>query len=102
MEIPLSHYLITSLFILCIGFLIVISKNNIIAILIGIEMMFNSGIMNFVVYSNYYQDIHGQILVLFILCITVSETILALVIMIKVFNHYNTIDMKNNELIQDI
>jgi NADH-quinone oxidoreductase subunit K len=51
--IPLSHFLIISACLFCIGLYAVLTKKNAIQILIGIEFMINSAVLNFVAFGKF-------------------------------------------------
>ena len=48
MNISLDHYLMLSAFLFAIGLCGALSRKNAIIVLIGIEIMFNAGILNFI------------------------------------------------------
>jgi len=69
-------------------------KKNIIAILMGIELMFNAANINLVALSQYdAAQIEGQILTLFIVIIAAAEAAIALAIIVKVVRSYQTTDI---------
>ena len=77
-----------------IGIAIVLVKKNIIAILMGIELMFNAANINLVALSQYdAAQIEGQILTLFIVIIAAAEAAIALAIIVKVVRSYQTTDI---------
>ncbi|MGN0003320.1 MAG: NADH-quinone oxidoreductase subunit NuoK, partial [Sphingobacterium composti] len=49
--ITLTHFLVVSACIFCIGLYTVLAKRNAIMILVGIELMINAAILNFVAFS---------------------------------------------------
>lgn len=86
-------------FLFCVGTIIILTKKNAIFILIGLELMFNASIINFVHFSEADILMQGQMAALFIMVLAVIETALALAIIFKVYKHYQTVDLdKINEL----
>ncbi len=69
---------------------IVNRRNNIILILISIELMFLSINANFIVFSNYLDDLFGQIFSLFVLTVAASEAAIALAILVVYYRLRNT------------
>ena len=78
--IPIDYFLYLSSFLFCIGFAIVLSQKHIIAILMGIELIFNAANINLVAFSRYDLQLHGQIFSLFVMIIAAAETAVALTI----------------------
>ncbi len=70
--------------------------------LIGIELMFHAASFNFMLFSNYDPEgIQGQTFVLFIVAMVVCETVVALAIMLKVYQHYQTIALDQLQHLQE-
>ncbi len=88
----LSDYLILSsvLFSIGIGGLF-INRKNIILLLMCLEMILLAVNTNFVAFSYYAKDIHGQIFVFFILTIAAAEAAIGLAILVAVFRQKNSI-----------
>jgi len=87
-------YLILSSIIFSIGFLgIFINRKNIISILMSIELMLLAANINFVGFSNYLDDLYGQIFALFVLVVAAAEAAIGLAILIIFFNKSGTISV---------
>ena len=68
MEIPITYYLYLSITIFTIGLIgVFLNRKNLIILLMSIELIFLSSSINFVAFSNLYQDLVGQVFVFFIL-----------------------------------
>lgn len=80
--IPLSWYLILSAVLFTIGMIGVLTRRNILLILISIELMLNSVNINFVAFSHYLQSLTGQIFVIFVITVAAAEAAVALAIII--------------------
>ena len=81
-----SNYLILSTIIFSIGFLgIFINRKNIISILMSIELMLLATNINFVGFSNYLNDLSGQIFAMFILVVAAAEAAVGLAILTVFF-----------------
>lgn len=98
--IPLSHFLIISAILFCIGLYAVLARRNAIQILIGIEFMINAGILNFVAFSRYDRlNSGGQVFALFAIVLAAAAAAVALAIILNLYKKYNTIDLsKVNQL----
>ncbi len=94
--ISLTHFLIVSASIFCIGLYAVLAKRNAIMILVGIELMFNAAILNFVAFGK-YDRLHygGQIFALFAIVLAAAAVAVGLAIILNVYRHYKTINPDN-------
>ncbi len=83
MTFELNKFLIISILLFLIGILgIFLIKKNIIVILMSIELMLLAININFVIFSIYLDDIHGQIFALFILTVAAAESAIGLAILV--------------------
>lgn len=90
--ISLTSYLIISLILFIVGITVMIARKNIVAILLGIELILNAAALNFVAYSRYLsQDMDGHIFALFIIVIAAAEAAVGLAIVIRFFQIKETI-----------
>ena len=91
--IPLSHFLIISAVLFCIGLYVVVTKHNAILVLIGIEMILNAAILNLVAFGKYDKlNNNGQIFAIFAIVLAAATTAVALAIILNVYRRYKTID----------
>jgi len=91
--IPLTHFLIVSACIFCIGLYTVLSKKNAIMILVGIELMINAAILNFVAFGRYDKISYcGQIFGLFAIVLAAAAVAVGLALVLNVYRHYKTIN----------
>lgn len=93
-EPVLIHFLIVSAILFSLGLLAVITKRNIIMVLMGVELILNSANINFVAFSRFTElSLDGQMIGLFIIIIAAAEAAVALAIVLNVFNRFNTINL---------
>ena len=91
--IPLSHFLIISAVLFCIGLYAVLTKKNAIQILIGIEFMINAAVLNFVAFGRFDKiNRGGQLFALFAIVLAAAGVAVALAIILNVYKHFKTID----------
>lgn len=94
--ISITHFLIVSAFIFCCGLYAVLAKRNAIMILIGIELMINAAILNFVAFGRYDKSNYGgQIFALFAIVLAAAAVAVGLAIILAVYRHYKTINPDN-------
>lgn len=71
-----------------------IIKRNLIMIIICIELLLVSIQLNFIVYSFNYDDLFGQLFILFILTVAAAEVAIGLAFLIVYYRLRGTIDSK--------
>lgn len=95
----LSIYLICSAIVFCLAILcILINRKNLIFLIMCIELMLLAVSTNFVVYARLWNDINGQIMILFVLAGSAAEMAIGLTIVIKLFkirDSINIMDLSN-------
>ena len=79
-------FLIPSLFMFCCGVYGFLTRRNMIAMLISLELMLNSVDMNFVVFNRFLcpGEMEGMFFTLFAIAIAAAETAVAIAIIINV------------------
>ena len=86
MEIPITYYLYLSITIFTIGLVgIFLNRKNLIILLMSIELIFLSSNINFVAFSDLYQNLVGQVFVFFVLTVTAAEAAVGLAIILIFF-----------------
>jgi len=98
--ITLTHFLAVSACIFCMGLYAVLAKKNTIMILVGIELMINAAILNFVAFGKYDKvNYGGQVFALFAIVLAAASVAVGLAIILTVYRKYKTINPeKINEL----
>jgi len=92
--ISLSHYLVLGGLLFVISILgIFLNRKNVIILLMAIELMLLAVNMNFVAFSHYLGDIHGQVFVFFILTVAAAESAIGLAILVVLFRNLRTINV---------
>jgi len=91
--ISLTEFLIVSAILFCVGLYMIVSKQNAIQVLVGIELMLNAAILNLVAFSKYDRfNNGGQMFALFAIVLAAATTAVALAIILNVYKQYKTID----------
>lgn len=84
--ISLTSYLVISFFMFLVGIIVMISRKNIIAVMLGIELILNAAALNFVAYTKFSNNnIDGHVFSLFIIMIAAAEAAVGLAIVIRFF-----------------
>ena len=95
MEIKALFYLLPALFMFCCGVYGFITRRNMIAMLISIELMLNAVDINFAVFNRYLYPgaLDGMFFTLFAIAIAAAETAMAIAIIINIFRAVKNIDV---------
>jgi NADH-quinone oxidoreductase subunit K len=95
-EIGLTHYLMLAAIVFVIGvFGIFLNRKNIIVILMSVELMLLAVNINFVAFSAYLNDLHGQVFALFILTVAAAEAAIGLAILVTFFRNKGAIAVED-------
>ncbi len=90
--ITLTSYLFISLVLFLVGVMVMLARKNIVAILLGIELILNAAALNFVAYSRFVtNNLDGHIFALFIILVAAAEAAVGLAIVIRFFQIKETI-----------
>lgn len=91
------YYLVPSLVMFTCGVYGFITRKNLIAILISLELMLNSVDINFVVFNRFLfpGQMEGMFFALFAIAIAAAETALAIAIVINIFRAVKNVDIQS-------
>lgn len=97
MELTLIWYLIPSLVMFCCGVYGFVTRRNMIAMLISLELMLNAVDMNFALFNRFLfpGEMEGMFFTLFAIALAAAETALAIAIIINVFRVSDNIDVRD-------
>jgi NADH-quinone oxidoreductase subunit K len=91
--IPLEQYIWLSSILFSIGLMGVMFRRNIIAILMCIELMFNSVNLLLTAFSAYHSDPSGQVFVFFIMIVAAAEVAVGLSIVVMMKRNVDSVDI---------
>jgi len=86
-----GHYLALSAALLLVGTIGVLTRRNIVIILMSVELILNAANINLVVFSDHFGNMSGQIFAIFVITVAVAETAVALGILIALFRNKETV-----------
>ena len=97
MDLTMLNYLVPSLVYFACGVYGFITRKNLIAILISLELMLNSVDINFVVFNRFLfpGQMEGMFFALFAIAIAAAETALAIAIVINIFRAVKNVDIQS-------
>jgi NADH-quinone oxidoreductase subunit K len=88
--LDLSHYLIVSAVLFCLGLLGVIVRRNVLVIYMSLELMLNAGNLALVAASRFNNNHNGQILVFFVITVAAAEVAVGLALIVALYRRRQT------------
>ena len=82
MTIPFTHMLSLAILLFMMGAACAMTRKNLFMILIGVEVMLNAAGIAFVAAAMRWQDMNGQIMVLFVMTAAAAEIAVALALIV--------------------
>jgi NADH-quinone oxidoreductase subunit K len=95
----LTQSLVLSGILFSIGVLGVVIRRNAIILFMCVELMLNAVNLSFVALSRAV-GIEGQVFVFFVISVAAAEAAVGLAIVIAIFRHFESVDMKNFSLLK--
>ena len=96
MTLTLGHFLTLGAMLFALAVVgIFLNRKNLIVLLMAIELMLLAVTMNFVAFSSYLGDMHGQVFVFFILTVAAAESAIGLAILVLLFRNKSSIDAED-------
>jgi NADH-quinone oxidoreductase subunit K len=94
------HYLALSAALLLVGAIGVLTRRNIVVILMSIELILNAVNINLIAFSNHFGSVTGQIFAIFVITVAVAEAAVGLGILIALFRNKETVQADEIELLK--
>ena len=95
MDLSILWYLVPSVIMFACGVYGFITRKNMIAMLISIELILNSSDLNFVIFNRYLfpGSMEGMVFTLFAIAIAAAETAVAIAIIINIYRKLGSTDI---------
>lgn len=95
MDLSILWYLVPSVIMFACGVYGFVTRKNMIAMLISIELILNSSDLNFVIFNRYLfpGSMEGMVFTLFAIAIAAAETAVAIAIIINIFRRLGNTDI---------
>jgi NADH-quinone oxidoreductase subunit K len=98
--ITTTHYLLLSVALLAIGTIGVLTRRNIVIILMSIELILNAVNINLVAFSRHFNSVDGQVFAIFVITVAVAEAAVGLGILIALFRNKATVQADEIEILK--
>ena len=92
MIVPFGHVLVLAGILFSLGIFCVVARRNLIMIVLGVEIMLNAAAIAFVGSTAHWQDLEGQVFVLFILAVAATEVSVGLAMIVYAFRRTGSFD----------
>jgi NADH:ubiquinone oxidoreductase subunit K len=91
------YYLALAAVLFSIGLFGVLTRRNVIGILMSLELMFNAANINFVAFNKFIATdaLVGQMFALFIVVVAAAEAVVGLAIVLLIYRNWRGINMDN-------
>lgn len=98
----LSHYLALSGMLFAVGIFGVLTRRNIIGILMSIELMLNAANINFVAFNRflYPGQYLGQVTVVFIITLAAAEVVVGLALVMAIYKNLKSVYVEDYNILK--
>ena len=94
--VGLAHFVVLATVLFAIGLVgIILNRKNIIALLMSIEILLLAVNINFVAFAHQWQNLAGQVFVMFVLTVAAAEAAIGLAIVVVFFRLRANIDISS-------
>ena len=95
-----THYLVVAAALFAIGTIGVLTRRNVVIVLMSIELILNAVNLNLVAFSRMYGDLGGQVFSIFIITDAAAEAAVGLGILIAFLRNKETINADEIDLLK--
>ncbi|MGH7442333.1 MAG: NADH-quinone oxidoreductase subunit NuoK [bacterium] len=101
-DIGLAHFLLLSAALFCVGLYGVLTRRNVVSVLMSLELMFNAANLNFVAFNDYLHPgaLSGQMVVLFTITIAAAEATVGLALVVSIFRARRSVLLEHVDLLK--
>lgn len=101
--IPMEYYLVVSSIMFFAGIYGFITRKNLIAVLISVELVLTSTDINFAVFNRFLfpQQLEGMFFTLFSIGVSAAETAVAIAIIINIYRNIKSTEVRNLKNLKD-
>jgi NADH-quinone oxidoreductase subunit K len=90
---PLIFPLALAGILFCIGIVGFLVRKNAIVIFMSLELMFNAANLVFITFANYFNNVDGQVIVIFIMTTAAAEVAVGLALIVSIFRTRHSISV---------
>jgi NADH-quinone oxidoreductase subunit K len=94
------HYLILGAALFLLGVIGVLTRRNVVIVLMSIELILNAVNLNLVAFSRMWGELHGQVFAIFVITDAAAEAAVGLGILIAFFRNKETVNIDEVNLLK--
>ncbi len=98
--VPIDHAIALSAVLFVLGAIGALTRRNLIAILMSIELMLNAANLAFVAFSRLHADPSGQLFVLMVIVVAAAEVAVGLGIVLALFRNRESVNVEDASLLK--
>jgi len=100
MIVPYGHVLLLAGVLFVLGLVCAVARRNLVMVLLGVEIMLNAAGIAFVGAALRWQQLEGQVFVLFIMTIAAAEVSVGLALIVRAYRRTGSIDQNTYDLLK--
>lgn len=100
MEVTTTHYVVLSTLLLSIGVIGILTRRNILVLLMSVELILNAVNINLVTFSAVHQQVNGEVFSIFVITVAAAEAAVGLGILIALFRNKHTVHADEIDLLR--
>lgn len=98
--IPVHYYLFLGMALFTVGVVGVLTRRNVVIVLMSIELILNAVNINLIAFSQMYGTVHGQVFAIFVIADAAAEAAVGLGILIALFRNRETVNADEMDLLK--
>ena len=98
--ITTTHYMMLSAALFTLGVIGVLTRRNVIIVLMSIELMLNAVNINLIAFSHQLQNVVGQVFAVFVIVIAAAEAAVGLGIILAFYRNKETVNIDEMNLLR--
>jgi NADH-quinone oxidoreductase subunit K len=98
--IPAAYYILLGSGLFTIGVIGVLTRRNVLIILMSIELILNAVNINLVALSQYFRSVDGQVFAIFVITDAAAEAAVGLGLIIALFRNKETVNADEIDLLK--
>ena len=99
-EITTLHYLVVAAALFVLGVIGVLTRRNVVIVLMSIELILNAVNLNLVAFSRMWGGLNGQVFAIFVITDAAAEAAVGLGILIAFFRNKETVNIDEVNLLK--
>ena len=99
-SVPTNHALILAAALFVLGALGVMTRRNLVFVLMSVEIMLNAAAVAFVAAAAKWRQPDGQVIVIFVLVVAAAEVAVGLSLLLRIYHNWKSVDVDEVSLMR--